>query len=339
MSDSKPTGFGQFVPGFDFLQNLAGLAASGMAQGLGQGLGQGLPQTPSLGHWVAPTFNVEDLEKRIQELKAVQFWLEQNNKALGATIQALEVQKMTLVTLKNMNISFGDVANTLKVKTAEALASFTGGTPAAEAAPAAASTPFAGLEIPPRTYGNPAATPPSTATTAVPETPAGGASAEATGNPAGVVDPMQWWGALTQQFQQIASSTLQDMARQNPLEGTREAATGLTEQAVKAATDLAGQVTQGLSDTVARQVEMANSMAANLGQAAQVVTEPVKPARKSKTTAPKTASKASSKQAETQADSAPAMARKTPASTTAKTTAKAPAATTAAAKKQTPRTR
>jgi len=329
MSDSKPTGFGQFVPGFDFLQNLAGLAASGMAQGLGQGV----PQTPSLGHWVAPTFNVEDLEKRIQELKAVQFWLEQNNKALGATIQALEVQKMTLATLKNMNISLGDVANTLKVKTAEALASFTGGTPAAEAAPAAASTPFAGLEIPPRTYGNPAAAPSGNASAAASETPAG-ASAEASGGPAGVVDPMQWWGALTQQFQQIASNALQDMARQNPLEGTREAATGLTEQAVKAATDLAGQVTQGLSDTVARQVEMANSMAANLGQAAQAVTEPIKPAKKPKAAASKTTAKAASKQAETQADSQPATARKT----TAKTPAKAPAATTAA-KKPTPRGR
>jgi hypothetical protein len=39
-------------------------------------------------------------EKRIEELKAVHFWLEANSKALGATVQALEVQKMTLATLK-----------------------------------------------------------------------------------------------------------------------------------------------------------------------------------------------------------------------------------------------
>ena len=31
---------------------------------------------PNLGNWVAPTLNVEELEKRIEELKAVHFWLE-----------------------------------------------------------------------------------------------------------------------------------------------------------------------------------------------------------------------------------------------------------------------
>ena len=45
---------------------------------------------------VAPTLSVEEVDKRIQELKTVQYWLEQNGHALKATIQALEVQKMTL---------------------------------------------------------------------------------------------------------------------------------------------------------------------------------------------------------------------------------------------------
>ncbi|NBS47144.1 MAG: hypothetical protein EBS99_08965, partial [Betaproteobacteria bacterium] len=30
----------------------------------------------------------------------------------------------------------------------------------------------------------------------------------------GVVDPMQWWGALTQQFQQIASHAMKDATAQ-----------------------------------------------------------------------------------------------------------------------------
>jgi hypothetical protein len=75
---------------------------------------------------VAPTFNVEDLDKRIQELKAVHFWLDQNSRALAATIQALEVQKMTLATLQGMNVSMGDVANAMKIKTADAMASLAG---------------------------------------------------------------------------------------------------------------------------------------------------------------------------------------------------------------------
>lgn len=224
MSDTSGSGFGKFVPGFEFLQNLAGQAASGMAQGLGQGI----PQLPNLGNWVAPTYNVEDLEKRIEELKAVHFWLDQNAKALGATIQALEVQKMTLATLKNMNFSMGDVANALKAKAAETLAGFTGNRPPAAAAP----TPFAGLEIPPRTYGTP--TPPQ------PEVPARETASEAPASaPAGgVVDPMQWWGALSQQFQHIATNAMKDVAKQTALDTTREVASGLTEQAMKTATDM-----------------------------------------------------------------------------------------------------
>jgi hypothetical protein len=101
-----PLGFGKYVPGFEFLQNLA------------KGASNSIPQLPNLSHWVAPTISVEELEKRIEELKAVQFWLEQNSRALAATIQALEVQ-MTLATLKGMNFSVGDVANAFKLKTAD----------------------------------------------------------------------------------------------------------------------------------------------------------------------------------------------------------------------------
>ena len=101
MSDNTNFGFAKLVPGFDFLQNLA------------KGASQTIPQLPNLSNWVAPTLNVEELEKRISELKAVHFWLDQNSKALGATIQALEVQKMTLATLKGMNFNMGDVALSL----------------------------------------------------------------------------------------------------------------------------------------------------------------------------------------------------------------------------------
>jgi hypothetical protein len=256
MSDAS--GFGKFVPGFEFLQNLAGQAAGGVAQGLGKSL----PQMPNLGHWVAPTFNVEDLDKRIEELKAVQFWLDQNAKALSATIQALEVQKMSLATLKAMNFNLGDVANALKVKAAETVSGFTGKVP----------TQFAGLEIPERTYGNPSAAPEPEAAeeealeeeappppkklrkaaSAAPEAPAAAAS--------GVVDPMAWWGALSQQFQQIASTAMKDMAKQGALDATRNVASGLTEQAVKTATGMAAKAGRSVGDSVARNVGRAAGM-------------------------------------------------------------------------------
>src|SRR3954454_1549882 len=108
MSDNTNFGFGKLVPGFDFLQNLAKGAAKTM---------------PSLQSWVAPTLNVEELDKRISELKAVQFWLDQNGKALAATIQALEVQKMTLATLRGMNFSMAELASALTLKTTEGMES------------------------------------------------------------------------------------------------------------------------------------------------------------------------------------------------------------------------
>jgi len=264
MSDATGNGFGKFVPGFEFLQNLAGQAASGVAQGLGNSL----PQMPNLGHWVAPTFNVEELEKRIEELKAVHFWLDQNSKALAATIQALEVQKMTLATLKNMNFSLGDVANALKIKAADTVSGLTGG-----------KTQFAGLEVPPRTYGTEAAAAPESEPAADPVPPptapkkprkaAPQAAPAAAAPAAGLVDPMQWWGALTQQFQGIAANAMKDMAKQGALDATRQVASGLTEQAVKTATGMAGKAAGSVARNVGTAVGMGQAAARAVGDAAR----------------------------------------------------------------------
>jgi hypothetical protein len=96
--------FGKLVPGFEFLQ------------GLVKGAGNALPGLPSIGQWVAPTLNPEELEKRIEELRTVQFWLEQNARMLDATIQALEVQRMTLSTLKTMNVPLAELREALKAR-------------------------------------------------------------------------------------------------------------------------------------------------------------------------------------------------------------------------------
>ena len=93
--------FAKLVPGFDFLQGLVKNAGAAL---------------PSIGQWVAPTLNPEELEKRIGELRTVQFWLEQNAKMLAATIQALEVQRMTLSTLKTMNVQMEDLRDSLQIR-------------------------------------------------------------------------------------------------------------------------------------------------------------------------------------------------------------------------------
>ena len=227
MSDtSNNFGFGKFVPGFDFLQSLA------------KGASSSIPQLPNLSNWVAPTISVEELEKRVEELKAVQFWLEQNSRALAATIQALEVQKMTLATLKGMNFSMGDVANAFKLKTADTVMS--GVQKAADTVSGAAGA-VAGAAA--RVTGRAAAEEAPDETDAEPAS-AAKAQPKAKGKAAGesaVVDPMQWWGALTSQFQQIASSAMKDAAKKTAIDTTKNMATGLAKEALKTATDMASQ--------------------------------------------------------------------------------------------------
>jgi hypothetical protein len=138
-------GFDKLAPGFDFLQNLAKNAGAAM---------------PHIGQWVAPTLDPAELDKRIQELRTVQFWLEQNSRMIATTIQALEVQRMTLSTLKTMNVQMSDLRDSLKA-----------------AAPAASPAPDAKNKA-----GEPGSVP--------------------------LVDPMQWWGALTQQFAQLAAGAV-----------------------------------------------------------------------------------------------------------------------------------
>lgn len=190
---NQPFDFSQFVPGFDFLKNLAGGAATGAGTG-------SVPGIPSLASWVAPTLSVEEVDKRIQELKTVQYWLEQNGHALKATIQALEVQKMTLSTLRGMNVRMEDIASAF-TKQAAAMA------PAAAAAATAAAVP----EPEPAEAEDHAEPEEAPAPKKPRSRPAAKAAASVDG--AGVVDPMQWWGSLTEQFQQIASSALQDAAQ------------------------------------------------------------------------------------------------------------------------------
>lgn len=196
---AKPFAFSQLVPGFDFLKSLTGAAASGTVPGL-----------PSLSNWVAPTLSVEELDKRINELKTVQYWLEQNVHALKATVQALEVQKMTLSTLRGMNVRMEDLANAFTRSTASAAAAVRDA--AAPAAPAPAPVAVAEEEPVEDEDAPPVGPAPATARASKNETPADAADKPA-GEAPGVIDPLQWWNALTQQFQQIASNALQDAAQ------------------------------------------------------------------------------------------------------------------------------
>lgn len=302
MSDTTPFGFGKFVPGFDFLQNLAKGASGNMAQ------------MPNLSSWIAPTISIEDLDKRVQELKAVQFWLEQNSRALSATIQALEVQKMTLATLQGMNVSMGDVANAFKLKTTDSVMdsmqkmtdSFAG---AAQSMSAAAGR-VPDVPTPPPAIAQPAAP---------------NAEAQA---PTSTVDPMQWWGALTQQFQQIAGTVLADVAKQTSFDATQNAA----KDALKTATTMASEMATEMATKSVQSVQRATRAATSLASAVPLPMSAPMPLRSGATSTATSAAKPAPVKKNTAAKNT------TEAKDTATATAKKPAAASkATATKTTPR--
>jgi len=160
---------------------------------------------------------------------------------LGTTIQALEVQRMTLSTLKTMNVQMTDLRDAMKVTPAASggsagpadvgsMASSFG----AEALMQAARNAMGGIAGLGKAAA-PAAEPASAPTSAPEPTPR--PRAEAAEPPAvaasGVVDPMQWWGALTKQFTQLAATALKDSSA----DAARNLAGAMVKQGMEAASD------------------------------------------------------------------------------------------------------
>ncbi len=158
--------------GLDFFQDWIKAAGSALPnlQGAAAGGASGMSS------WTMPTLDPAELEKRIQDLKTVQFWLEQNARMIAMTIQGLEVQRMTLSTLQGMNVSMDALRESLKAHP--------------EAAPAPAP-------------GRPAGAP----TSGPDEAPAGTQGAPA--DNAELINPIRWWDTLTQQFTHLASQAAQ----------------------------------------------------------------------------------------------------------------------------------
>ena len=237
--------FAKLVPGFDFLQGLVKNAGSAL---------------PSMGQWVAPTLNPEELQKRIDELKTVQFWLEQNAKMLGATIQALEVQRMTLSTLKTMNVQMTDLRDAMKVAPVASAASAAGAAAGsvansfgADALMQAAKNAMGGLAALGKTAAAPEPEPePEPEPAPAPRTEQAASEPPAV-SASGVVDPMQWWGALTKQFTQLAATAMKDSAT--------DAAKNLAGAMMKQGMDAAGE-------TIKKAVAMPAGVAAKAMSAA-----------------------------------------------------------------------
>jgi len=261
MSDTSAFGFGKFVPGFDFLQNLS-KSATQAAPAAGA--------IPGLASWVAPTLSIEEIDKRIQELKSVLFWLEQNTTALKASIQAMEVQKMTLSTLQSMNVNMSDLAK-----------AFTAKPPAASAAAdAAAASMFAAKPAP-----APAPEPTTAPEVPTPQSPSEASASESAPDAAAkpAVDPMQWWGALTQQFQDIASAAMKDVASEamkagmvakNAATSAAKSKTGAAKAAPKSAAKTSATTKPAARSTASKKTAPAKSAAKSAARKAPAKKRP-----------------------------------------------------------------
>ena len=138
--------------------------------------------------------SVEDLDKKIADLKAVESWLNLNLSMLRGSIQALEIQRGTLATLKAMGDSMAQAMGQTGAASDAAMAPFAQFfTQAAQAnAPAKpADAPAA-----------PSAPPPE----APASTPAGAETQEAMA--AAMPAAVAWWNLLQDQFRQAVASAM-----------------------------------------------------------------------------------------------------------------------------------
>jgi len=151
-----------------------------------------------------PTLDLEELDKRIADLKAVEQWLTLNMTMLQGTIQALEIQRGTIATLK----AFGAPVEAA-APAAQAIASILGGAAPPDGRPgtAPAATGAAGANA--GGEGGAQAAPGGTKRARPSRRKEHGAKAPAAGALADPgLSPSAWWNLLQSQFNQVAAAAL-----------------------------------------------------------------------------------------------------------------------------------
>jgi len=193
------------IPGFDFFKQMAGkMPGMGAA-----GSASSNPFMPKSGSWIAPTLSVEELEKRITELQTVKLWLENNARLIEATIQAMQVQKMTLSTLKGMNVKLGDIASSFGNWPTAAKTNANTRSSSSKTRSSRSKTHFDLGQSAGSATAEPADTPARNQGKAAQKDGGDGADAAAAGN-AAMTQALQMWQGLTQQFGQIAGQVMQE---------------------------------------------------------------------------------------------------------------------------------
>lgn len=107
MSQS-PSASDAFNDSLDFVKKLWGSMG---VPGMQQTPSSSIPGMAALTQMAVPSMTVEDLDRRISDLKTVEAWLTVNSTMLRNTIQALEVQRATIATLHSLSAT---MANTMQ---------------------------------------------------------------------------------------------------------------------------------------------------------------------------------------------------------------------------------
>ncbi|MGZ3181810.1 MAG: PhaM family polyhydroxyalkanoate granule multifunctional regulatory protein [Telluria sp.] len=151
-----------------------------------------------------PTLSVEELDKKITDLKAVESWLNVNTSMVRGTIQALEVQRGTLAALKSMGAA---LSNAVKQ-------------PGADEKSILQAAPFASVFFPPaedkavkaeKAQAKPAPEPKAEKEPPASPTPDDHRLAPPPDQPPGMAamaNAGAWWGLLQDQFKQAVNTAM-----------------------------------------------------------------------------------------------------------------------------------
>lgn len=182
----------------------------------------GIPSAGALPGMLIPTLSIDEINKKITDLKAVESWLTVNMNMLRGTIQALEVQSATIVNLQSMGAMLSaqqaDAKTALASGTAAFPFAFPGWPPASSdpaatanskssATPSAPASPFVSPFARQAEAPAPAPAPVAAPAAAAEPEPAPADVAKTTSD-ASAPNPNAWWDLLQNQFKQAVGTAL-----------------------------------------------------------------------------------------------------------------------------------
>lgn len=189
---------------------------------------------------VVPTLSVEEINKKITDLKAVESWLNLNLNMLRTTIQALEVQSATLSALRAMGA----------VNQSEE-----GSEPAANAWAMPSGFPFSFMNT-----AQDAAAPPTPKKDAAEEPAAAAAAPDAGAVPPSAGNANAWWDLLQNQFKQAVNSVAatEKAAQAEPAAAAKSDAKAPAKPRSKPAVKKAGGAAAGKTKTAMGKIKPAS---------------------------------------------------------------------------------